>query len=233
MGTVFEMLVSNEQYERFDIEEGEIIDDAHFLKIREEMLFDNARRAAFSILSCGENNKKALITKLQARGYSYELCKNMAIYMEHRGYIDEKKQIKLLCQNYLKKKYGKLKIINELVSHGYQREDVQEFVKKHFPNIEVSYAKQDNDLFERDYTVVLTNGNKIEFTSKGEWKEVDCEHHQVPEGIIPDAIRKYLNENQKGHRVIEIKKDFRHYDVKLSNKLEMEFGLDGKLLRYD
>lgn len=104
MGTVFEMLVSNEQYERFDIEEGEIIYDEHFLKIREEMLFDNARRAAFSILSCGENNKKALITKLQARGYSYELCKNMAIYMEHRGYIDEKKQIKLLCQNYLRKK---------------------------------------------------------------------------------------------------------------------------------
>ena len=111
--------------------------------------------------------------------------------------------------------------------------NVQEFVKKHFPNIEVSYAKQDNDLFERDYTVVLTNGNKIEFISKGEWKEVDCEHHQVPEGIIPDAIRKYLNENQKGHRVIEIKKELRHYDVKLSNKLEMEFSLDGKLLRYD
>ena len=136
MGTVFEMLVSNEQYERFDIEEGEIIDDEHFLKIREEMLFDNARRAAFSILSCGENNKKALITKLQARGYSYELCKNMAIYMEHRGYIDEKKQIKLLCQNYLRKKYGKLKIINELVAHGYQREDVQEFVKKNLDKVD-------------------------------------------------------------------------------------------------
>ena len=136
MGTVFEMLVSNEQYERFDIEEGEIIDDEHFLRIREEMLFDNARRAAFSILSCGENNKKSLSTKLQARGYSYELSKNVAIYMEHRGYIDEKKQIKLLCQNYLKKKYGKLKIINELVSHGYQREDVQEFVKKNLDKVD-------------------------------------------------------------------------------------------------
>ena len=100
------------------------------------MLFDNARRAAFSILSCGENNKKALITKLQARGYSYELCKNMAIYMEHRGYIDEKKQIKLLCQNYLRKKYGKLKIINELVAHGYQREDVQDFVKKNLDKVD-------------------------------------------------------------------------------------------------
>lgn len=111
--------------------------------------------------------------------------------------------------------------------------NVQEFIKKHFPNVEVSYAKQDNDLFDRDYTVVLTNGDKLEFTSKGEWKELDCEHNQVPEAVVPATIRKYLNENQKGQRVIEIKKERRHYDVKLSNKLELEFSLDGKLLRYD
>lgn len=159
MGTVFEMLVSNEQYERFDIEEGEIIDDEHFLKIREEMLFDNARRAAFSILSCGENNKKALITKLQARGYSYELCKNMAIYMEHRGYIDEKKQIKLLCQNYLRKKYGKLKIINELVAHGYQREDVQEFVKKNLDKVD--FAENCAYIIENKFMPLSGNPEEI------------------------------------------------------------------------
>ena len=136
MGTNFEMLVSNEQYERFDIEEGEMIDDKRFLAIREEMLFDNARRAAFSILSCGENNKKTLIMKLQNKGFSYELCKNMAIYMEHRGYIDEKKQIGLLCDGYLKKKYGKLKIINELVTKGYQREDVTEYVQNELKGVD-------------------------------------------------------------------------------------------------
>lgn len=136
MGTNFEMLVSNEQFERFDIDEGEIIDDKRFLAIREEMLFDNARRSAFSILSCGENNKKSLIMKLQAKGFSYELCKNMAEYMEHRGYIDEKKQIGLLCDSYLKKKYGKLKIINELVTKGYLREDVMEFVQSELKNVD-------------------------------------------------------------------------------------------------
>ena len=109
----------------------------------------------------------------------------------------------------------------------------KEFLIKHFPQVEVSYAKQDNDWFERDYTVVLTNGDKLEFTSKGEWKEIDCEHNQVPEAIIPVAIRKYVNENQKGQRIVEIKKERRHYEVKLSNKLELEFSLDGKLLRYD
>lgn len=159
MGTVFEMLVSNEQYERFDIEEGEIIDDEHFLQIREEMLFDNARRAAFSILSCGENNKKSLTSKLQARGYSYELSKNMAIYMENRGYIDEKKQIKLLCQNYLKKKYGKIKIINELVSHGYQREDVQEFVKKNLDK--VNFADNCAFIIENKFMPLQNNSEEI------------------------------------------------------------------------
>ena len=136
MGTNFEMLMSDEQYARFDIEEGEIIDDKRFLAIREEMLFDNARRAAFSILSCGENNKKSLIMKLQKRGFSYELCKNIAVYMEHRGYIDEKKQIGLLCDGYLKKKYGKLKIINELVTKGYLREDVSEYVQAELGNVD-------------------------------------------------------------------------------------------------
>ena len=135
MGTNFEMLVSEEQYERFDIDEGEMIDDKRFLAIREEMLFDNARRAAFSILSCGENNKKSLIMKLQAKGFSYELCKNMAVYMEHRGYIDEKKQIGLLCEGYIKKKYGKIKIINELVTKGYLREDVTEYVQSELKKV--------------------------------------------------------------------------------------------------
>ena len=111
--------------------------------------------------------------------------------------------------------------------------NAQEFIKKHFSNGEISYAKHDNDWFDRDYTVVLTNGNRLEFTSKGEWKELDCEHNQVPEAIVPAAIRKYVNDNQKGQRVVEIKKERRHYDVKLSNKLEMEFSLDGKLLRFD
>lgn len=111
--------------------------------------------------------------------------------------------------------------------------NVQEFVKKHFSGVEVSYAKQDNDWFERDYTVVLTNGTKLQFTSKGEWKEVDCEHGRVPESVLPAGIKKYVNDHQKNHHVVEIKKERRHYDVKLSNDLDMEFSLDGKLLRYD
>ena len=136
MDTRFEMLVSEEQYERFDIDEGDVIDDEYFLKIREEMLFDNARRHAFAILSSGENNKRSLVSKLHRKGFSYDLCDKIALYMENRGYIDEKKQIGLLCDTFLRKKFGKIKIINELVTRGYRREDVSEFAKTDLEDVD-------------------------------------------------------------------------------------------------
>ena len=134
--TRFEMLVSEEQYERFYIDEGDIIDDEYFLKIREEMLFDNARRHAFAILASGENNKRSLVSKLHKKGFSYDLCDKIALYMENRGYINEKKQIGLLCDTFLKKKFGKIKIINELVTRGYKREEVSEFAKTELENVD-------------------------------------------------------------------------------------------------
>lgn len=149
LGTNFEMPVSSDQYERFDLEEGEIIDDDHFLRIREENLFDNARRHAFSILSYGENNKKMLSTKLQKQGFSRELSDKIAIYMEHRGYIDEKKQMGLLIDTYLKKKFGRIKIVEELIMKGYRRDEVSEYAKTALS--EVNFAENCAWIIEHKY----------------------------------------------------------------------------------
>ena len=159
MNTTFEMLVSEEQYARFDIKEGDRIDDEHFLKIREEMIFDNARRHAFSILSYGENNKKTLVQKLRAKGFPYEVCENIALYMEHRGYIDEKKQIGLLCDTYLRKKFGKLKIKNELIVKGYQREDVEEYVSKNLNDVD--FAENCAYIIENKYNPIPKESSEI------------------------------------------------------------------------
>jgi regulatory protein len=149
MGTAFEMLVSEEQYARFDVKEGDSIDDEHYLKIREEMIFDNARRHAFAILSYGENNKRSLIQKLRQKGFALEVCENIALYMEHRGYIDEKKQIGLLCDTYLRKKFGKLKIKSELIQKGYDREDVESYVSMHLAD--VNFAENCAYIIENKY----------------------------------------------------------------------------------
>lgn len=159
MNTTFEMLVSEEQYARFDIKEGDRIDDAHFLKIREEMIFDNARRQAFTILSYGENNRKSLIQKLRAKGFSPDVCENIADYMEHRGYIDEKKQIGLLCDTYLRKKFGKLKIKNELIAKGYKREDVETYVSNNLND--VNFAENCAYIVENKYSPIPRESQEI------------------------------------------------------------------------
>ena len=159
MNTTFEMLVSEEQYARFDIKEGDRIDDAHFLKIREEMIFDNARRQAFTILSYGENNRKSLIQKLRAKGFSPDVCENIADYMEHRGYIDEKKQLGLLCDTYLRKKFGKLKIKNELIAKGYKREDVETYVSNNLSD--VNFAENCAYIVENKYSPIPRESQEI------------------------------------------------------------------------
>ena len=69
------------------------------------------------------------------RGYSRELSENVALYMEHRGYIDEKKQMAIQLEGCLRKKYGRMKIAEELIVKGFKREDVMEFLKSALENI--------------------------------------------------------------------------------------------------
>ena len=69
--------------------------------------------------------------------------------MEHRGYIDEKKQIGLLCETYLRKKFGKLKIKSELIAKGYKREDVEEYVSRHLAD--VNFAENCAFIIENKY----------------------------------------------------------------------------------
>ena len=65
----------------------------------------------------------------------------------------------------------------------------QQFIDNYFAGVELTYAKLERDFLERSYEVVLADGTKLEFTSRGDWKEVDCRYGEVPAGIVPQAIR--------------------------------------------
>lgn len=111
---------------------------------------------------------------------------------------------------------------------------VQEFIKTYFGFTEVSYAKQDTELLDRGYTVVFTNGDKADFTASGEWEEIDCEHNVVPKALVPDFVKKFVENKHKGQKVVELKKEKRgRYEVKLANGVEMHFNNKGQMIRYD
>ena len=72
----------------------------------------------------------------------------------------------------------------------------QQFVQTHFKAVEVSYAKVDEELFDKDYKVVFVNGSKVEFAKDGAWKEVDCKYGEVPAAIVPRLCRQELRRPQ-------------------------------------
>ena len=96
-------------------------------------------------------------------------------------------------------------------------EKAQQFIRQHFPNEKVSFAKMERELFDTTYEVIFTSSSKVEFLKNGDWKEVDCKYSTVPAAIIPQ----------------QIDRDKRDYEVKLTNGLELTFDLKFNLIDID
>lgn len=108
----------------------------------------------------------------------------------------------------------------------------QSFISTHFKGIDVTFVIKDGN----EYDVRFANGWELEFNRKGEWKTVDCKHEAVPSSIIaliPESIPAYIQSNFANAFVTEISKDRWEYDIELSNGLDLEFSLNGKLKKVD
>jgi hypothetical protein len=113
-------------------------------------------------------------------------------------------------------------------------EKAQMFLTKHFDNVEVLYAKAERDMgIVTSYDVVLSGNVKVEFNRSGEWTNVDCEHSQVPNSILPQGVLDYVSTKFAKAYVVEIERGLMGYDVKLSNDLDLDFDKNGKFLRVD
>jgi len=109
----------------------------------------------------------------------------------------------------------------------------QQFVQTHFKGVEVSYAKVDEELFDKDYKVVFVNGSKVEFAKDGQWKEVDCKYGEVPAAVVPQQIRDYVTKNYPKNKIVAIDRDRRDYEVELDNGLDLKFDLKFRLIDID
>jgi hypothetical protein len=100
----------------------------------------------------------------------------------------------------------------------------QQFIKKHFTNQSVAVAKVETELLDKNYDVIFTNGDKVEFNKKGQWTNIDCKHTQVPVEVIPMAIQKYVSQQFPNAKVVKIQiTDRKGYEVDLSNGFDIEF----------
>ncbi|MFI3292376.1 MAG: PepSY-like domain-containing protein [Rikenellaceae bacterium] len=109
----------------------------------------------------------------------------------------------------------------------------QSFLSTYYPSDKVSVATVERDGFDKDYSVLLVNGVKIEFDKNGDWMDVDCNKNYVPEPIVPTNIAKEVESRFPSCKIVKIERDKRYFEVELDNKVELKFNNKGELIEVD
>ena len=107
----------------------------------------------------------------------------------------------------------------------------QATVKKHFASSEILYSTQDGIVF-KTYDVMFANGDKIEFDSKGNWKDVE-KMSGVPTAFVPAQIQNFVKKSYPGTKITKIDRDARDYEIERSNGLELKFNKNCRLIEID
>lgn len=108
--------------------------------------------------------------------------------------------------------------------------EIQTTIKNWYPDATVTFAEADWDSYE----VVLSNGAEIDFRKTGDWKQIEC-MAGVPASAVPEKITAEVTGKFPGVSVVKIEKEYRGYEVKLQNRMELYFNEKGRLIgqKYD
>ena len=106
------------------------------------------------------------------------------------------------------------------------------FINEHFSGVQILYATQEDDLFYPDYDVALANGVFLEFYNNGALEKIACKDG-VSSDFIPVSIQEFVKVRYPDAYFTEYKVDKKHYEVKLSNRLELKFNSRFALVEID
>lgn len=103
-----------------------------------------------------------------------------------------------------------------------------ELVQKHWPSCVIDFAYING----QEYEVLLSDGTIIEFDKKGVWKDMKCTDG-LPVTIIPMNITRYVTNRFPKQLIIKCEKMRGGYEIELTNGLELEFDLQGRVTHVD
>ncbi len=103
------------------------------------------------------------------------------------------------------------------------------FVQNNFKDLKIVYAEKDWNSYE----CRLSDGTKIEFNKKGNWKKVDRKATAVPAALLPKAVHDYVKANFAGCVITKVEKERYGYEIELSNDIDLKFNYQGVLIGMD
>lgn len=110
---------------------------------------------------------------------------------------------------------------------------VKSFITKFFSQEKIATAMYEEELFDKEYKIILTDGSKLEFDKKGNCKEIKCKKNAIPMNVLPKKISNYINTHYANQSVVEYQKDKREYEIKLQNGIELVFNKNGEFTHFD
>lgn len=110
--------------------------------------------------------------------------------------------------------------------------EIKTYVEKHFPGKKILQCIKDKDGLELSYDVIVEGNFTLEFNRKKEIESVKG-LTQIPDSVIPEKILNYVKTNYPGNYIIEWDVDRNNQQIKLDNRLELEFNKSGDFLRID
>lgn len=108
------------------------------------------------------------------------------------------------------------------------------FINQYFSKPQISHIKIESEILQtKKYEVLLTDRTEIDFDSKGNWIEVDCNKSAVPAALIPVTVREYVTKNFPREVITKIERGRSGVEVELSNDYSLKFNKKGKFVSMD
>ena len=109
---------------------------------------------------------------------------------------------------------------------------VRHFIECYFPDNHILRATQDDDLIYPSYDVELEDGISLEFYNDGTLEKISSKAG-VSREFIPVPILEFVKVRYPGAYFVEYKMDKKHFEVTLSNRIELKFNNQFNLIEVD
>lgn len=108
----------------------------------------------------------------------------------------------------------------------------KEYIQTNFPGEKTTMVTKDDDLIFADYTVMLSNGIRLEFEHSGALTQISSPDG-IPAELVPVSIRNYVQAHYPDAGYLDFEIGKRTYEVKLTNRMELKFNKNFHIIEVD
>ena len=126
--------------------------------------------------------------------------------------------------------------VEEIITLQKLPANAQTFLHTYFKDSTIYKIEKETNGNVVVYEVYLEGGYEVIFSSDGTWTEVDApDGMTIPDGIVPEVIQEYLNQNYSAYGVNEINRTGQGYKVELNNmqggdSIDIYFNESGEVI---